>query len=670
MKKQLFTLILCSSLLASCQHNPTSPSVSPSNGPSPSLPSVSINSNKPSVSTSTSTSTSTPASPVGLKASEDSAEGLASFLALAGQKHNYMVSFKIKDEGDPYVFAYTEKYMTDEGSKAGLVLVPVSSETSALYRFEVDDSTGNVVLSSAVMNSKENVPYQSAADYDVLSSLTKKDGSYNSSSYPVEKLKKKDGYYQTTDSSYITLLASLFGAGSVKNKITRFTLSLVDDLSAVEITCYTRKDSSSPEFVLFKGKVYDVSIAKSEELDLDLVEVKLPETSLDASKVSSYVSKNYSFSSDFYIGSGNDFELSSKVTTSFDGTDYKAVVRDSQNNPTGFYHFVDKNNETYQSYVNGYNKVVETPVSKSDGSVYPFDEYIYAPEKMLDPTFLRKIDEHTYRYLGFHADDIFLSFTFNEPSNFGYVDQLDFIMNDKGEVDYAQFVFTGLQSSSGGSATLKVKTKATELPVHQDFLPFTNENPKLESAIGLLQTTSFEANGVADIRSGTTVLTPRKRVNYRFDATTKTLLVERFLFDTSDFTNYIDSRKAYRQVGDTLHYYSLSTKDRADGKYDVLQHGFTKEENIASYLPITGSSKVFTKKDEGHYVGELFSNPSDAFDFGEVLTNYYPYVNISLKDGKIDTMSARYVLSSTYSMICTDMVSFSYHDVTLGEFVE
>ena len=666
MKKQLFTLILCSSLLASCQHNPTSPSVPPS----PSLPSVSINSNKPSTSSSASNSVSTPTEQVGEKASEDSAEGLATFLALAGQKHNYMVSFRIKDEGDPYVFAYTENYMTDENSKSGIVLVPVTDETKALYRFDVDDSSGNVVLSSAVINSKENVPYQSAADYDVLSSMTKKDGTYNSSSYPFEKLKKKDGYYQTNDSSYITLLASLFGASSIKNKITRFTLSLVDDLSAVEITCYTRKDSSSPEFVLFKGKVYNVSIAKSEELDQDLIEARLPESKLDAAKVSSYVGKSYAFASDFYIGSENDFELSSTVTTSFDGTDFKAVVRDSENNPTGFYHFIDKNNETYQSYVNGYNKVVETPVSKSDGSVYPFDEYIYAPEKMLDPTYLRKIDEHTYRYLGFHADDIFLSFTFNEPSNFGYVDQLDFIVNDKGEVDYAQFVFTGLQAASGDSATLKVKTKAVSVPVHQDFGPFANENPRLENAINLLKTTSFEAKGVADIRSGTTVLTPRKRVNYRFDATSQTLLVERFMFDTSDFTNYIDSRKAYRQVGDTLHYYSLSTKDRTDGKYDVLQHGYTKEENIASYLPITGSSKVFSKKDDDHYVGELFSNPSDAFDFGEVLTNYYPYVNISLKDGKIDTMSARYVLSSTYSMICIDRVSFSYHDVTLGEFVE
>lgn len=679
MKKQfLLALSLCT-LLAGCNNTKPSdkPDSSSSHGSQSSTPSV----ERPSVKSDKSDSSKPSSSNTGSvtpsvekrKISENSAQGIIDYLTLLGRSHNYRLSMQIRNDSQSYVYDYTENYMVNENTHSGVVLLDsYSSEATGgdkvLYSFEEDDLTGNLVLKSAVMNTSKNGPYMDAKSYDALSSLTLSNGDYNKSSYPVEKLKPKGNGYQVNDVSFISLFASLCSATSVKNYITRFTIVPDEDLSGLTLTCYAK--STGDEFVLLTCHVGDGDVTLCEELDSDLTEMKLPEEKIDSSKLSDYVKPTYAFQTDFsLIDEKGEATVSSSVDVSFDGDDFFAVVYDEDKDPTGYYHYVDKNNETYYSYINGNNELEESLVTE-DGKAYPFDEYILSPSSYLDVDQVRMVGDGTYRYLGVHADDIFLALTFNNPSSFGYVDYLDINLEDDGSVSSLDFYFTGLSDSDGNAVTLVCSSKAVEAPENTEFKPFDNSNPLLQSAMDSLKTTSFSIKGVGDIDSSIGKLTQRRRADYTYDASQGRLLVEQYSFDSTTYQNVLESRRGYKKDGDRLYFYNLSTKDRDDGKYDILSSGYTDDDTIESYFPITGSSKVFRKSADNVYESELFCNPTDAFYFGEVLTNYYPNVTITLENGKIKEMTADYVLSSTYSMVCTDRMTFSYENVTLGEFVE
>lgn len=674
--KRKYLLVLSSlALLSSCAPKVPSASPKPSTAPSAAQPSEKPKSDRPSSPSASKPSTpSTPSTPTvqKLKVEVNTAEGILDFLSKAGQNHNYTLSMKIRNSDETFVYQYTDTYMVNTNTNSGVVLVDsydkeATGSDKVLYTFSQDDATGELVLGHAMMNTSKNVPYTDSKAYDVLSSLTLSSGKYNETTYPVAKLKEKSYGFETNYTNFVSLFASLFSAGSVEDYITRFVLTVDEDGTGIDFSCYAK--STGDEFELLTAHLGDVLVTKYDALDLDLVEAKLPEEALNEDDFSSYIGESYAFETDFYMVDDKDNRtLASGVQVSFDGDDFKAVVLDENDDPTGYYHYKDKNNETYYSFVDGYNEVEEALVSQN-GQPYAFDEYILAPSEYLDGTLFRKGVDGEYRYLGVHADDIFLALTFNNPSNFGYVDSLSANVSG-GLLQSLEFTFTGLSDSSGNAVSVVAVSKAVAASADVEFGPFDNDNPELEAAMESLKTTSFSIKGVGDIDSTIGRLTQRRRADYVYDAAEKRLLVEQYAFDSNKMENYLESRKGYKMVGDVLYMYSLSTKDREDGKYDVLSMGYTDDDDIEAYFPITGSSKVFYKYADNEFASELYCNPTDAFYFGETLTNYYPDVRIKLENGKISEMTAKYVLSSTYSMVCTDKMTFSYEDVTLGEFVE
>ena len=677
MKKKFLLALSLSMLLSGCNGGVSKPDSVSSAGsasktPSVEKPSVKSDSTSSSSSVSSNTGSVTPAIEA-RKIGEDSAQGVVDYLTALGRSHNYRLLMQIRNDTESYLYDYTENYMVNENTHSGVVLLDsYSKETTGgdkvLYSFEEDDLTGNLVLKGAVMNTSKNVPYMDPKSYDALSGLTLSNGDYNKSSYPVEKIKKKGNGYQVNDVSFISLFASLCSATSVKKYITRFTIDLDEDMEGLTLTCYAK--STGEEFALLTCHVFDGDVALSEDLDVDLTEMKLPEEKLDSSKLSGYVQSTYAFESEFsLIDDKGNSTVSSSVDVSFDGDDFYAVVYGQNQDPTGYYHYLDKNNETYYSYINGNNELEESLVTQ-DGKAYAFDEYILSPSVYLDTEQVREVKDGTYRYLGVHADDIFLALTFNNPSNFGYVDYMDVSLKDDGSVSSLDFYFTGLSDNDGNAVTLVCSSKAVSAPEDTKFKPFDNSNPLLQSAMDSLKTTSFSIKGVGDIDSSLGKLTQRRRADYIYDAAEKRLLVEQYTFDSDTYQNVLESRRGYRMDGNVLYFYNLSTKDREDGKYDILSSGYTDDASIEAYFPIIGSSKVFRKSADNVYESELFCNPTDYLYFGEVLTNYYPNVEIVLENGRIKEMSADYVLSSSYSMTCKDKMTFSYENVTLGEFVE
>lgn len=598
-----------------------------------------------------------------------SAQGILDFFVEAGRTSNYTLSYE--GQGDTYTYIVNPIYYVREETYEGYILLDSfdSEKTQCeklLYAFKQNEEEG-LYIEGVKMN--DDTYYSTPRAYNAFNTLLLSKTGELQSTYKVENIlynQYKDTYY-VVDFQFMNFFNSMFGLSSYSSYITKYEFTVSENNTAVNISPYYRIKSTDDEKVLQTFKVSNLdnskSVVEEEILGLTISEKKPTDGELSLINTSSY-----SFTTDFYVVSNDKRTFGTSIDTYYDGYNYYAELKDNNGNLSSYYHYINKNNLAYQTFINGKNKVIESPVTDSDSEIYAFDEWILNPWQTLDKDNFRLYKDGVYRYYGINADNIFMAFSFNSASSYDGVDQLDIVVENN-IVKQIEFTFTGLSNTSNEEVEVLAITTINEQPTRKDLVPFTEEIADLETGFNYLLNHSFIATLTGNVQNSSgSVSLNYNYGKYIYDYSKNMLVVEKRERNISTSVDELVSRKGYKQDGDTLHYYDLSIEEENPTAYTILSEGYSSDRMIEDFININASSCVFESRGTNQYVSRTYVNPSDSIDFGISLMLYIPKVYINLTDEKqIETIQADYYMSS---YTCYARISFDYsNENPLQDFV-
>lgn len=520
---------------------------------------------------------------------------LYSFLQEASEG-NYTLSYRYDNKD--YSDIYTKDYVYYGTEGGGVLSLPsyLEEEENLLYEYSLD-SEEKVVLGGCVYSVDENgnyIPSTSIVDYEYLSLI--KDPSMGVTEKDIEE--GEDGTLSSTDIYLCAILGGALGYGQaasygVFDSVTftseeegtwTFSLSLIDEY----------KDAIPQEELV--GTITDVGTSSLESLESYRKDVSLPKDELTAEIASTVFSDSVHAKSTIYSVSGENKSLAATMDYSFDPTHMHTTLSTSQGIDENLYVKADKEGESIAigdatlQKIDGENNVIGLPTQRQ-WSDYDFPKEFETD--ILKAT--RKIDESTYHYYGYQADDFVSSlmrtFFVDSPMN---VASLDFKVQD-GKVHQilASFVET---PNSDATAYFHYEVVIDILPFEpiqelESYAPIDNVTDKIEASFAFLtgENVSYKVDAYS--------VEDKKANPESYDGQKVIVTPDVVLIQEKDVLH--TAVTGYKKVDGGVLPFQVTAQN---GEEIVRPLGEKLPGSLSSYIPFKASPNVFDIDDEGNYV--------------------------------------------------------------------
>ena len=488
MKKQLL-LIAAASLLILSSCGGTTSSSSASNS------SESSSSSNTSSGGSSSSSTLPPGPSIDVEAERTK---IMNLLNEAKTSTNYTYGFLSEDGTVTGGRILTPTYIADASGATASVALPSYEKEGETLLYSVEKQNGSYVVLNALSYEEDGVthPYYSTSELSYLSLLDREDVAFTG-----EDLIHQSGYFVIEDQNVIQVFASMFNLGNYVSNILRVFINPIEneEIHVGFAPNYTDSDGSISEMIsATTGVIRNVGTSSLKEVEDFVASFALPETALTSENLS-YLNADvvtYEVSLTRYLNGQAEVTYVNKENT-FDYQNNRArVITHAYGVDETTYLKKGSEGEALEQFISSANTLAEVPT----GSMY--DDVAPSVSSLIELSAFRKVDEDTYRYFGYKANELVEKFS-QYYDGMGVIIDLEANTNAEGEV-------TNIHATSWSTiigdntfhyefdVTFKEPVAIEEVTVHEEEadVRISNALAKFDSANGYQIVTHNVSNSV------------------------------------------------------------------------------------------------------------------------------------------------------------------------------
>ncbi|GEM_PF-2139403 len=468
MKKSLF-LILAALALTSCNNGTGSSTTIPSNS-SASASESSSSANVPAT----------------------NAKNVLDALNKIKEEKNYQLDYTVSDTAQTDI--YTKDYLYYKSQNVGIIKLKNVDKAEypdeyVCYNFEVDDK-GNIEVTGATVD-QNNVPYFNPYQLDYFQLLNEKGYKVSESDFTLQA----DGLSLVSHNEGLTIIcASLIGRGGSNSGYTGVSFKFTEQGLRFALL---EQGTDSGESEADGTEAFLSSIGRAMDSSLEAyLSANNHSLSSPLSEEASSLLLSSSLHSEATLSSydGSTTSSISSTTVDYDKDNLQATVTSSSSKQSLIYSRGEKGN-VVNKYLDGSNQVAEDPYSSES-----FDTYVKKSKDCFKPERFRKVSDKTYRYFGYHLNNLLFAYVQVDISSYGFV-SCDLTVGNDGKVSQIVAKSDIIESaSSDGSTTTATYTQyvltiknfktAEAFPAKTPLTPIQGRDQKLEKAFAALKKTS------------------------------------------------------------------------------------------------------------------------------------------------------------------------------------
>lgn len=599
-----------------------------------------------------------------------SVEGVLSLLKKIKETKSYQIEYTVNNSTQKDIL--TPNYLYYSSQKAGLVKLEnvdksVYKDDKILYNFEVSNKNEVEVLHPAL--DSYGIPYFNPYQLDYFQLLNEEGYEISSSDFsPFD-----DTSLYSTNSSLTYIIAATLSRKSEFKADTYAGVEFSIKGQNLDVSLLLKgNDGNLSSDTSTKGTISCIGKAKDDLLETYFAPNYSLGEALSKDAASLLLSSSLHSEARFSTYSNSSTTLSYVVNVDYVEDKMRAKAESSGTSKEAIYSRGEKGN-TVKKYLNGQNKVAETPYSSS-----PFDEYIKKSKDVFKTETFRKINENTYRYFGLNANDLLYPYCQIDLSSYTF-STVDLTLNKAGKVEEITGMTYPISSSSDSSSTyveiisIGSFKEADPIPEIVPLKPIEGIEKELQTAFETFKNTStnFKVHLSDDLLG---VSPYNAYTDYYF--TKDVILRDKKYSETASNTNPDDHEyNGYYNTKDGLaSFYINKTKDsitptsNPDKKDSILAHWLDKTFSL--------SSDIF-EKDSADKTGKTYKIREGVDDISNELSflekNEKNQLNPTTFKMKLDSQGRIQEITYTYVSLATRnaTLTFTYgKDISIPSYVK